>query len=138
MMTPKKAVPPRRTWTWWTGWTLTAIPIALLLLSATMKLLHPPEVLALFTGKLGFDAGILTGLAILELACALLYAIPRTSFLGAILLTGYLGGAIVSHVRIGDAGFVTPLVLGIFVWAGLYLRESRLRALNPMLSPVAG
>lgn len=60
---------------------------------------------------------------------------PSTGFLGAILLTGYLGGAIATHVRVGDA-FVAPLVLGIFVWGGLYLRDERLRVLIPLRKPV--
>ncbi len=96
-----------------------------------MKLSQRPEVVAMFTTKLGYPAGALFGLALLELACAAIYVVPRTSVLGAILLTGYLGGAVATHVRVGDV-FVVPLVLGILVWVGLYLRETRLRALAPL------
>jgi hypothetical protein len=73
-------------------------------------------------------------LGAIEICCALLYAIPRTAVLGAVLLTGYLGGAIATHVRVGDPSFVTPLVLGMIAWAGLYLRDPRLRALLPLRS----
>jgi hypothetical protein len=73
-------------------------------------------------------------IAIVELACVLLYAIPRTSVLGAILLTGYLGGAISTHVRAGEP-FYLPLGVGVIVWLGLFLRDARLRALLPLRSP---
>ena len=66
-----------------------------------------------------------------SLACALLYAIPRTSVLGAILVTGYFGGAVATELRVGGV-FVGPLMLGIFAWAGLYLRDARVRALIPL------
>jgi hypothetical protein len=68
-------------------------------------------------------------LPFLELACTLVYLAPRTAVLGAILLTGYLGGAAATHVRIGDGVFVYPVALGIALWGGLYLRDPRLRAL---------
>jgi hypothetical protein len=73
----------------------------------------------------------LLGLGILELICAVIYVIPRTSMLGAILLTGYLGGAIATHVRVGEQ-FIMPAVLGVLIWGGLYLRDYRLRALLPL------
>ena len=73
-------------------------------------------------------------LGVLELACTILYAIPRTSVLGAILLTGYLGGATATHVRVGDS-FIMTVVLGVVVWGGLFLRDARLRALIPLCSP---
>lgn len=123
--------PSRRGWSVWTGRVISAIPVLALVLSASMKLSQKPEVVAMFTNKLGYPAGVLVGLALLELACTAIYVVPRTSVLGAILLTGYLGGAIATHVRVGEA-FVVPLVLGIFVWVGLYLREPRLRALAPL------
>jgi hypothetical protein len=71
------------------------------------------------------------GLGILELVCTVLYAIPRTAVLGAILLTGYLGGAIATHVRIGD-DFTPPVIMALLLWGGLYLRDARLRALLPL------
>jgi hypothetical protein len=123
--------PPRPGWSVWAGRVISAIPVLALVLSASMKLSQKPEVVAMFTSKLGYPAGVLVGLGLLELACAAIYVVPRTSVLGAILLTGYLGGAIATHVRVGEA-FVLPLVLGILVWLGLYLRETRLRALAPL------
>jgi len=101
-------------------------------LSSTLKFLHPPQVVQGFTGQFGYPERVLLPLAIVELSCALLYAIPRTSVLGAILVTGYLGGAIATHVRVSDPSFVSPLVLGVIAWAGLYLRDARLRALLPL------
>jgi hypothetical protein len=82
--------------------------------------------------KFGWPESILLVLGVLELGSVLAYLIPRTAVLGAILMTGYLGGAIATHVRIGDPGWPTALILGIFVWAGLYLRDERLRALLPL------
>ncbi len=79
----------------------------------------------------GYPEGALLRITLVEIACALVYAIPRTSILGAILLTGYLGGATATHVRAGEPFFL-PLVVGIVVWLGLYLRDGRLRALVPL------
>src|SRR5882724_6064188 len=118
-------------WQLWTGRALSALPVLLLLLSASMKLSHPPMVVETFVSKLGYSASVLPALAALELFCAVVYAVPRTAVLGAVLLTGYLGGAVATHVRVGDA-FVAPLLLGVLVWAGLYLRDERIRALLPI------
>ena len=117
----------------WTGRVISALPALMLFMSAGMKLSHAPQFVAMFTNKLGYQESSLTGIGILELACTLLYVIPQTAFLGALLLTGYLGGAIATHVRIGEP-FATPLALGVLVWLGLYLRESRLKALAPVRS----
>jgi hypothetical protein len=73
----------------------------------------------------------LLGITIVELACAIIYTIPRTAALGAILMTGYLGGATATHARIGEP-FYLPIVVGIVVWIGLYLRDERLHALVPL------
>ena len=124
--TPRKAV-------LWTGRVISVLPALMLLMSASMKLSHSPQFVAMFTNKLGYQESSLTGIGLLELACTALYLIPQTAFLGALLLTGYLGGAIATHVRIGEP-FATPLVLGVLVWVGLYLRESRLKALAPIRS----
>ena len=118
-------------WQLWTGRALSALPVLLLLLSASLKLSHPPMVVETFVGKLGYPANMLPALAALELFCAVVYALPRTAVLGAVLLTGYLGGAVATHVRVGEA-FVVPLLLGVLVWAGLYLRDERIRALLPL------
>ena len=116
----------------WAGRILSALPVLVLLASGVMKLLRPPEVVEGFIA-LGWPENLALGLAILEIACTVIYVIPQTSVLGAILLTGYLGGAIATHVRIGD-GFLMPIVLGALIWGGLCLRDVRLRALLPLRS----
>jgi len=106
--------------------------------SASMKLSHAPQFLEQWTGKLGYPESELTAIGLLELACVALYAVPPTAVLGAVLLTGYLGGAVATHVRIGDPSGVTAVMLGIFAWAGLYLRDARVRALLPLRSAPGG
>jgi hypothetical protein len=102
------------------------------LVSAVMKFVKPDDVVKGFA-HLGWPENLAVGLGILEIACTVIYVIPRTAVLGAILLTGYLGGAIATHVRIGDP-FYVPIILGVLVWGGLYLRDARLRALLPLRS----
>jgi DoxX-like family len=114
----------------WTGRVLSALAVAGLAFSAVMKFMHGPEVVDFFVGKFGYPENTLTTIGVLEAACALLFAIPQTAVLGAVLLTGYLGGAVATHVRVSDA-FISPLVIATIAWAGLYLREDRLRALLP-------
>jgi uncharacterized membrane protein YphA (DoxX/SURF4 family) len=119
----------------WTGRILSALPVLMLLFSATSKFMMPPEAAKGFE-HLGYPVSLAFGLGIVELICTLLYVIPRTSVLGAILLAAYLGGATASHVRAGDpfSVFYMPILLGILVWLGLYLRDPRLRALLPLRS----
>ena len=109
---------------------MTALIVLLFVFSAVMKLMKPANVVEEFT-RSGFPERLLLGIGILELACTLLYAIPRTAVLGAILLTGYLGGAIVTHLRIGEA-VIGPAVIGVVVWGGIFLRDPRLRDLIPL------
>lgn len=99
-----------------------------------MKLWKPAPVLESFA-RLGYPEGVATGIGILELVCLAVYVIPRTSVLGAILLTGYLGGAVATHVRIGDPLFthvLFPTYVGLLLWVGLFLRDARLRSLIPL------
>jgi hypothetical protein len=105
----------------------------MLIMSATMKFMKPPEVVEGFE-HLGWPVESALGLGILELSCVAVYLISRTSVLGAILMTGYLGGAIATHIRIGEFMIATQIALGVLVWLGLYLREPRLRALIPFRS----
>ncbi|MCA9270778.1 MAG: DoxX family protein [Planctomycetales bacterium] len=120
----------------WTGWGLAA-PIALLLtFSGVMKLLSPPEMVEQVENHLGYPAAVLVPLGIVELTCLALYLVPPTSVLGAILLTGYLGGATATHVRIEES-FIPPVIFGVLVWLGLYLRDPRVRALVPWRSSPA-
>jgi len=111
---------------------MSALPVLMLLFSAAMKFVRPPVALEGFA-HLGYPAHLSIPLGIVELGCTILYLIPRTSVLGAILLAGYLGGAVATHVRVEEAFFM-PIVLGILVWGGLFLREPRLRALIPLRS----
>ncbi len=117
----------------WTGRVLSTLPVLMLIMSGAMKLSGSTQVVEFFVGKFGYPQSTLLWIGVLELACTLLYLIPRTAVLGAILLTGYLGGAIATHVRVSDA-FLGPLVLGVLVWAGLYLRDERIRGLMPLRS----
>lgn len=115
----------------WAGRIASAVPVAMLLVSAIMKLTRQPQVLEGWSSKFGYPDATLFPIALVELTCAVLYAIPRTAVLGAVLVTGYLGGAIATHVRAGDP-FAAPLVLGMVAWLGLYLRDPRIRALLPL------
>lgn len=114
----------------WVGRALSILVSFPFIMSFGMKLRGGPEVTQ-GLAHLGLPESLILPLAILEIACVVVYLIPATSILGAILLTGYLGGAICTHVRVGDP-FVIPIVLGIVVWLGLFLREPRLRALIPL------
>lgn len=116
----------------WTGRIISALAVLMLVFSGVMKLLKPAAVMEEFA-RLGYPESLAVSIGILEILCAVVYIIPRTSILGAILLTGYLGGATATHVRIGDPFFI-PIVLGIFIWGGLFLRDDRLRALIPFRS----
>jgi hypothetical protein len=116
----------------WAGRIVSALPVLMLLMSGVMKLVQPAPVKEGFE-HLGWNMSLALALAIVELACTVVYVIPQTAVLGAILLTGYLGGATATHVRVGDQFFM-PIILGVFVWGGLYLRDARLRALLPLRS----
>ena len=116
-----------KSWRRWVGRVLSAVPLLMMTFSAALKLMHAPQFVAMWTDKLGWREGTLTSIGVIELACVIASAIPRTAFAGALLLTAYLGGADASHVRIGDPFFV-PIALGLLVWAGLYLRDERLQA----------
>lgn len=116
----------------WAGYVVSALPVLMLVMSGVMKILQPPDAVKGFA-DLGWPLNLAIALALVELGCTLLYVIPQTAVLGAILLTGYLGGATATHVRIGE-GFIAPVVFGVLVWLGLYLRDARLRALIPLRS----
>lgn len=118
-------------WMTWTGRVLTALPCLLLLFSASMKLRRPPEMVEGFVNHFGYPEGSLLPIGLAEVACTVLYLVPQTAVLGAALLTAYLGGAVATHVRVGEP-FVIPIVVGVFVWGGLVLRDPRVRALLPL------
>ncbi len=114
----------------WTGYVMSAVPVLLLLMGATMAFVKQPSMAQGFT-QFGFSESLLPKLGMLELVCAILYVIPRTSVLGAILLTGYLGGATVTHLRVGQPFFL-PVIVGVLVWGGLFMRDPRIRDLIPL------
>jgi hypothetical protein len=116
----------------WIGRAISALPALMLIYSASMKF-HLNEENTAGTIQMGWDPKIMLYLGIVELSCAVLYAIPQTAVLGAILMTGYLGGAVATHVRIADYGHAPiAFVFGILVWLGLYLRDARIRDLAPL------
>jgi len=115
----------------WAGWAISLWPAFVVLSSATWKLTHNAWYVREFA-RIGWPESALTLLACLQLGSLLLFLIPQTSVLGAILLTGYLGGAIATYVRIGEPyPVLVPLSTSMIAWLGLYLRDERLRALIP-------
>ena len=122
---------PNPTWMVWTGRVVSALPVLALLMSGAFKFMKPNEEMVKGLDHIGWKADQLSTLGIVEIACTVLYVIPQTSILGAILLTGYLGGATATHVRVGDPWFA-PVIIGVLVWLGLFLRDARLRALIPV------
>lgn len=117
----------------WAGRIVSALAILFLLLDSVGKLLKLGPVVE-ETVRLGYLESHILGIGIVLLVCTVLFAIPRTAVLGAILLTGYLGGATATHVRVGADLFpvLFPGVIGMLIWVGLYLRDERLRALIPL------
>ena len=117
----------------WAGRILSTLTTLFLLFDAVGKLFMPPQVTQAFA-RLGFPVSLSISIGILLLVCTLLYAIPRTAVLGAVLLTGFLGGAVAIQMRAGSPLFETvfPVLFGVFVWAGLLLRERRLLAVFPL------
>lgn len=117
----------------WTGRVISALPALALVMSGIMKFMPmTPEIEKSLKG-IGWKPELVPLLGITELTCTLLYLIPQTSVLGAILLTGYMGGAIATHVRVGEP-FIAQAIIGVLVWLGLFLRDARLRALLPLRS----
>jgi hypothetical protein len=117
----------------WIGRVMSALPVLFFLMDGTMKLVKPAIVVK-STVELGYPESVILPIGIVLLVCTVLYVIPRTSVLGAILLTGYLGGAVATHVRVGAGAFpiVFPIVFGVLVWGGLFLRDARVSYLIPL------
>lgn len=114
------------------GWIFTALIGCALLASAALKLAQPEFVTEGFA-KSGFPDGTLVPIGIAELISALLFLFPKTRVLGAILVTGYMGGAIATHVHAGES-IVVQVLFGVFAWLGLFLRDARIRAILPLWS----
>lgn len=123
--------------THWVGRAMTALAVLFMLFDGVMKLIpHFGPVEESFA-RLGYSLEVGPAIGVVELVCVALYVIPRSSILGAILLTGYLGGAIATHVRVGDPLFshiLFPVYVALLIWGGLFLREDRVRALVPLRS----
>lgn len=119
----------------WAGRIISALPVLFLLMDGVMKLVKPAVVVEA-TVRLGYPETVIVPLGFVLLACTVLYTIRRTSVLGAILLTGYLGGAVATHVRFFEGLFpvVFPVFFGVMIWGGLWLRDERVRALIPLRS----
>jgi hypothetical protein len=135
------AVPVRekrgKRWMLWAGRVLSLWPAFVIVLSATWKLSRNASYVAEFA-RIGWPESALTGLALLQLSCLALYLLPPTAVLGAVLLTGYLGGAIAAYVRMGEPyPVLVPLSTSLIAWAGIFLRDERLRALLPVRRRIA-
>lgn len=120
----------QKRWMTVTGWVLTLLPLVAFVPSIAFKLMAKPEVVEGWV-KAGYPASTLLPIGITELVCVVLYLIPRTSVLGALLTVGYLGGAVSTHVRASQS-FLAAVLVGVIVWAGLFLREPRVRELVPL------
>ncbi len=121
----------------WTGRALSGLATLFLAFDGTMKVLQVPAVVEATT-QLGYPTSVTLGLGIVEIVCLAAYLVPRTAILGAVVWTGYLGGAIATHVRLGNPLFshvLFPTYIAALIWGGLWLREPRLRALLPLRAP---
>ncbi|MFZ0060730.1 MAG: DoxX family protein [Pyrinomonadaceae bacterium] len=117
----------------WAGRIIGGLPALLLLVDAIMKFVKPAPVVET-TVKLGYPESLIVGLGAVLLVSTILYLVPKTAVLGAILLTGYLGGAVATHVRVGEGWFpiLFPIIFGVLLWGGLWLRDERLQTLIPL------
>lgn len=118
----------------WTGRIISGIAVLFLLVDAIGKLVRPQAVID-GTTQLGYSASVILPLGIIQIVCLILYLFPRTAVLGAILWTGYLGGAIATHVRLGNPLFthiLFPTYVAALLWGGLWLRNRRVRTLLPL------
>jgi hypothetical protein len=115
----------------WTGRVMSALPVLLVLFSSVMKLMKTAAVMEGFA-RTGVPERLIIPVGVIELVCVIAYVIPQTAVLGAILMTGLLGGAAITNLRIGDPTYPVPIVLGMMAWGGLFLRDARLRELIPI------
>ncbi len=114
----------------WAGLIISAIPVLLMVFSAVMKLIKAAPVVQGMP-RYGYPESQIVIIGVLELLSCIIYLIPSTAVLGAILMTGYLGGATATNVRVGDPSYIMTVLLGVFVWGGLFFRDARVRALIP-------
>jgi hypothetical protein len=116
---------------WWAGWVVSAIPILWMGVLGPVFLLMNRAMVEESMAKYGYPTSSIVPINVVAFVCVILYAVPQTAMLGAILLTGYLGGAVATHVRAGEPWFF-PVIFGVLVWLGLFLRDSRVRCLAPL------
>lgn len=116
----------------WIGRVLSGLVVLFMAFDGAMKIVVDPHVVTAMN-ELGWPPGQTVALGVLALACAALYAVPRTSILGAVLLTGFFGGATAAKARLEDASLLFSVFMGVLTWAGVYLRDVRLRALLPVV-----
>jgi hypothetical protein len=116
--------------TLWIGRVMSALPVLLVLFSGVMKLMKSAAVIEGFS-RTGVPERLIIPVGIIETICVIVYLIPQTAVLGAILMTGLLGGATITTLRIGDPTYPVPVILGMLAWGGLFLRDIRLRELIP-------
>jgi hypothetical protein len=128
-----EAAAPTSKKTIWTGRVISAIPVLLMVFSAVMKLIKAAPVVQGMP-RFGYPESLIVIIGVLELLSCIIYLIPSTAVLGAILMTGYLGGATATNVRVGDPSYIMTVLLGVFVWGGLFFRDARVRALIPFRS----
>ena len=114
----------------WVSYVVSALPVLMLAFSATLKFIKPPGFNEGIE-HLGWTEGQMFGLGVIEFAVAAVYLVPRTAVLGAILIAAYMGGAVAAHIRVGDP-FVVQIGIGVLAWLGLWMRDTRLRALIPI------
>ena len=132
MSTSTTRTDPTSRWTRWAGWVLSFLPVMILLSSAYVRYTHHTAAEAEIVTGYGFPESAIGYIVVAECVLVALYLIPQTAVLGAIVLTGYLGGAVAAHLRVGDtARAAIPVAIAIFAWGGLYLRDSRIRQLVP-------
>jgi hypothetical protein len=117
--------------TLWISRVMSALPVLLVLLSSVMKLMKMSAVVEGFA-RAGLSERLIIPVGVIELVCVIVYVIPQTAVLGAILMTGLLGGATITTLRIGDRTYPMPVILGMLAWGGLFLRDTRLRELIPI------
>jgi DoxX-like protein len=123
---------------WWGGRIASGIPALFLLVDGVMKLVRPTVVVET-TVQLGYPESVIVPLGMVLLASTILYLVPKTAVLGAVFLTGYLGGAVATHVRVGNGAFevLFPVIVGMLLWGGLVLRDARVAGLLPVMRRTA-
>ena len=114
----------------WTGRVMSALPVFIVLMGSVMKLMRLPAVHEGFA-RAGLSDSLIVPVGLIELICVITYVIPATAVLGAILMTGLLGAACLTSLRIADPTYPLPVILGMLAWGGLFMRDLRVRALIP-------